>query len=402
MLLTAYLLIYHVAQQLRSRLSKSGDRKSQNMLLEIATTIITQRSTNDAIRSSLDFLRNQFHVERAAALLSEPKNESFLVKCCHGMGAEELKYFDMGKSLIRWLVKHRRPFILTEAEQSMAPSAYYQMTYALREAKIELCHPLFFKDTLGGVLLLGHKANRTAYGSKDFEILSLLGTVLASVIENNKLSDQVLVDSLTGLFHQKYFKNRLAEELLISHRNRSALALIMLDIDHFKRLNDTQGHQAGDKVLETVAKTLQESVRASDILARYGGEEFAIYIREGSRPSPQADKGQAVKHDFLAAVERVAEKMRLSVQQQKVLYRDRLFEMTVSVGVGFKSEKEKDVSVQELIQRADQALYDAKQKGRNRVSVATRDGIRAAMADPSHHDTFDTEDRPLGTPGVKF
>jgi two-component system cell cycle response regulator len=164
---------------------------------------------------------------------------------------------------------------------------------------------------------------------------------------NQKLQSLAVTDGLTGLHNHRAFQDYLEEQFQVAMRNKQPLALILIDVDHFKQYNDTYGHQAGDEVLRQVAQILSAHVREGDFVARYGGEEFVIVL-------PRADSESAVA---------VAERLREAVQSAEW----RLRPVTGSFGVACARP---DMETrQELIEAADQALYQAKKNGRNRVEA---------------------------------
>lgn len=175
----------------------------------------------------------------------------------------------------------------------------------------------------------------------------------AQIQEQNEALARVQADArldhLTQLPNRRVLEGRLAEEYERSRRYGSPLSMIMLDIDHFKAVNDTHGHMAGDKVLQLVSLMLQNNIRKSDFAARYGGEEFAIVLPETAvRPARS-----------------VAEKIRKVIEESALRYERAMIHVTVSAGVGElapQSEKQ-----EEFIKRVDGALYKAKREGRNRV-----------------------------------
>ena len=160
-------------------------------------------------------------------------------------------------------------------------------------------------------------------------------------------------DPMTGVANRRHFEPRLADELSRARRHRQPLALLMLDIDHFKRVNDQYGHPAGDDVIRSLAQQCIAAARQIDVVARLGGEEFAILL-------PGANLDQAVQ---------VAERLRALVGNVEVDGPDgQTIRYTVSVGAAQLSDA--DLDHQQLIARADAALYDAKYGGRNRVCAA--------------------------------
>ena len=165
-----------------------------------------------------------------------------------------------------------------------------------------------------------------------------------------ELSEQVITDPLTGLHNRRYLWDFLARELLRARRAVLPVAAILFDIDHFKRFNDTWGHEAGDLVLKSVAGVVKQNVRGSDIACRYGGEEFIVILSEAT---------------LTVAIER-AEKIRRGIQHMELMCEGKaLGPVTASFGIALYPTHARDEET--LLRAADQALYLAKQGGRNRV-----------------------------------
>jgi len=167
---------------------------------------------------------------------------------------------------------------------------------------------------------------------------------------HEELYKLAILDGLTGLHNKRYLMDYLDRELVRSVRYGRSLALIMLDIDHFKRVNDRLGHLAGDLTLRQLAGCLRSEVRMDDLLARYGGEEFAAVLTE-------TDHRRAAEF---------AERLRRAAESHVFAFEGSRYEVTLSLGVA-STLSDKTVSPQELIRRADQRLYQAKHEGRNRV-----------------------------------
>jgi diguanylate cyclase (GGDEF)-like protein len=158
-------------------------------------------------------------------------------------------------------------------------------------------------------------------------------------------------DSLTGTFNRRYFFDRLAIEISHARRHSAQLSVMVLDVDHFKVINDTHGHAAGDAFLRSLAATLSQRVRAEDVFARYGGEEFAMLVRDTPR---------VLAHLF-------AERIRLQVEALRVPHAKALLRATLSIGLAELEEAVAVGSSEELLVLADRRLYQAKALGRNRV-----------------------------------
>ncbi len=168
-----------------------------------------------------------------------------------------------------------------------------------------------------------------------------------------QMYDAALRDGLTKAYNKKFFLDRLETELAYAKRHRSMLALVMLDVDHFKQVNDTYGHLAGDAVLVHLTRITQSMIRTEDVLARYGGEEFAIICRG----IPLASAGV------------VGERLRAKVEQTPFDFQQRRLSVTISVGVSALPERAAN-TIEDFIAAADAALYEAKRTGRNRVCLS--------------------------------
>ena len=170
------------------------------------------------------------------------------------------------------------------------------------------------------------------------------------------LQYESVTDSLTGLKNRRYFDQRLSEEIAQSKRYRLSLSLLLIDVDHFKRVNDTYGHQIGDEVLKNLSTVIVEMVRESDIVVRYGGEEIAII-------APKTNKAEAIL---------LAERLRNIVQKSPLASidaRQEIVQITISIGVSTLNLVTMDKDA--LVEEADKALYEAKRLGRNRVEIGS-------------------------------
>jgi diguanylate cyclase (GGDEF)-like protein len=169
---------------------------------------------------------------------------------------------------------------------------------------------------------------------------------------NSQLEKIGRVDGLTGLFNRRYWEEQFILEFKRDQRSDSPSALIMLDIDHFKKVNDTYGHPAGDEVIKALAGIIKKATRETDFAGRYGGEEFAIILPD----TPVAN------------VEFVSERIRRLVEKCTVVYDEVEINFTISIGISGFKQTYKDST--QWLDSADKALYKAKESGRNRVIVA--------------------------------
>lgn len=181
--------------------------------------------------------------------------------------------------------------------------------------------------------------------------LELQITLIELAEKNKLLEQQSTIDALTGVRNRTFFDQKLSAEIKRSRRERSTLALLMIDIDHFKSFNDNHGHLVGDLVIKEVAQSLQQELkRSTDYLCRYGGEEFAIIL-------PNTDSEGAML---------LAEQLRLCLENQRIQHEKLELSISVSIGCYAGVAEINSVSI-DYIQAADIALYRAKNEGRNRV-----------------------------------
>lgn len=186
----------------------------------------------------------------------------------------------------------------------------------------------------------------------EIEVIARVKSALRFKAQQEKLMEMAFRDGLTGLFNHALLIELFEKELLKAERGNNSLAFIMLDIDYFKKVNDTYGHMAGDMILKQVAGILTSSARSSDIAGRYGGEEFGLVL-------PGANALDACL---------VGEKIRSAVEENSFDIGNETIKITISIGV-YSSKPEEIIDPKEIIKRADEALYKAKTNGRNRVEL---------------------------------
>ncbi len=203
-------------------------------------------------------------------------------------------------------------------------------------------------DVIGMLYLENNRASGT-FTQNRFETLEIICLSAAGRLE---LSRKAVVDGLTELYNHDYFQSLLSQELSSARQHSHHLAVILIDIDHFKRFNDTWGHQVGDQVLREVAQVIKNSCRSGDTVARYGGEEMAVIL-----PMAPKDKAQLV-----------AERIRKAVESHRVMHEGEALQVTISLGVAILDTTTTDKN--SLVRQADEALYESKRNGRNQLTVA--------------------------------
>jgi diguanylate cyclase (GGDEF)-like protein len=222
------------------------------------------------------------------------------------------------------------------------------------ETQSEICVPLIFFGEKMGVLALD-AARKNAFDAEDRQPLESVADICAAAIQNAnnfyRVKQLAYVDGLTGIHNRRFFEMRIGEELERAGRFQGRMSAIMVDIDHFKKLNDEFGHLLGDETLRSVASILKQQLRKMDMVCRYGGDEFAILVPETTGENAM----------------RVAEKLRRHIETHPFPGVPR----PVTISCGVADYPTHGMTRDEVVAAADNALYTAKQAGRNRVASAT-------------------------------
>ena len=259
-----------------------------------------------------------------------------------------------------------------EIEQVMAMiGAAAGSAYNYTENLAHASEKLEYADDGAGIRLI---VESLVQATKEVERINkaLEARLFASKREISELQENLeavrtesLTDPLTSLANRKFFDDTLAKKLAAAHAGREPLSLMLMDIDHFKKFNDSYGHLTGDQVLRLVAIAVKQNVKGQDVSARYGGEEFAVIL-------PNTALRSAIT---------VADHIRRAVMNKELMKRstgEHLGRVTMSIGVATLRQNE---TLQSLIERADVCLYAAKRSGRNRVVSETDDAARFDLAD---------------------
>ncbi len=251
----------------------------------------------------------------------------------------------------RWLMERKLSLLVTD----LAQDGRFKTVRAGNEVRSVLAAPILVERQLVGIVRL-NGFEPQMFSVADLRILEALSLMASLALENlqliAKLHEGAVRDNLTGLYTRKFFDERVAEEILQAGRFQTEFCLLMMDIDHFKRYNDTYGHAAGDQVLVRFSQVLGRLVRPIDILARYGGEEFVLIV-------PQVTLDQARE---------MAEKIRQSIAVEVFQFGpDASMREHVTVSIGLSHFPKEATIASQLLRVADYRLYQAKEGGRNRV-----------------------------------
>lgn len=256
----------------------------------------------------------------------------------------------IGEGAMGKVVETGGPLLVTDYATWNGRSSKYQ------DARWQavLAVPLVAGYKLRGVISVHHSDPSRRFRASDQRVLSMFAQQVAIAVENARLFREIqqlaITDSLTGLYNRRHFFELGRREIVRAMRYRRELAMLMLDIDHFKDVNDTYGHATGDQVLRTVSARCRESLREIDLIGRYGGEEFVVLL-----PETTLDGGRFV-------AEQLKQRIAMPVEVE-----DDTITVTASLGVVVLNKH--STSLESMLGYADSALYEAKKAGRNRVHV---------------------------------
>jgi diguanylate cyclase (GGDEF)-like protein len=217
---------------------------------------------------------------------------------------------------------------------------------------IELVIPILGLSGLYGMVLVGRNILGDEYSEKELAFLQNLMAFVSKAIQNNLHYEQTLRDLKTGLYNNGFFMDRLNQEIIGTRNSQTETSIIIIDVDQFKDFNDTYGHPAGDKVLESLAIAIKQGIREGDVPSSFGEEKFAVLL-------PETGKDPAWI---------VAERLRSMAEAMKVIWNPPLPQVTVSLGV-FTFNSKTNITADEAIRRADEALHMPKELGRNRTAA---------------------------------
>jgi diguanylate cyclase (GGDEF)-like protein len=342
---------------------ESSLRDRRKMTLETLNALSNSLSRTLEADKMLESLVDRINVvipyDQCAVFFVDPERRRLLLRTQRGFRFEspsEVSFPLKKKCLVSYIVNHGQPLVFSDRKKMEIIPGYT----GLEKMRSFLGLPLRFRDELEGSIIFA-SAKAAHFTHYHLETLQLLANQAAAQISNAFLHRQVeklaLTDGLTGLYNHRHFQERLDHELQRAERYNQHLSLLLLDIDHFKKLNDTCGHPFGDVVLKGVSRQLSKIARSVDFVARYGGEEFAIILPGTAR----------------RGCRNMAERVLKSVRALTFEHENETLSVTVSVGSSVFPED--GGSKADLVRHGDQALYLAKESGRNQHRTF-RDVIR--------------------------
>lgn len=345
-------------EELTQEVARNDDKMRRTQERELA--LLQSPDLDSLIRNMTTGLRRSYGVESVSLVLADPDHDLRHLLLANGTPAETYDGLIIVESLSGLAPQY---IALHQPWLGQFAACDHQMICAdAIAAKSIAIIPLIFRQQLiGSINLCSVDPLRfTQNHASDF--LAHLGVIASFSVENAvnraRLTRSGFTDVLTGWNNRRYLGVRMLEELARARRDAARLVCLMLDVDHFKRVNDTYGHAAGDEVLRELAQRIESQVRASDVAARYGGEEFVVLL-------PGTDIGSA---------KLLAERIRGAIcASPVVLPNGATVTITVSIGIAEVAPSADDNDLKtlgdSLVARADVALYAAKSAGRDRVTV---------------------------------
>lgn len=372
----------------------SMTREMLERLLEISRQMAETRTLTPLLKYAMGELLEFVNAEYGyLILLDEEGNLEFRVR--QNRQGEEIARPEsqISRTILERAIKERKALVIADA---LADESF-QRAESVLDLKIQsvMCAPLITKGQLLGALYVENRSAKGVFDDEDLQPLLYFAAQAAVAIENAILNDDLearvaartaelrstvtklqreiearkraeealqklaITDPLTSVYNRRYFFDITRREIARARRHNLDLSLAMIDLDHFKEINDRYGHITGDQVLKSMAEAFSNNVRQSDVVGRYGGDEFIILM-------PECNQDEAHK---------TAERLRKKVIAQ--VRKIRRFQPPPTASIGLLTiSPQAGLSAEEAIQRADQALYQAKAAGRNRV-MAWRENMTA-------------------------
>ena len=320
------------------------------VLFEIGKLVGSDLDPGILLSRIAELVCQMVNAKACSVMLLDADRKRLLAKAAYGLRTERMHTlsFNVGEGVAGWVMERGEPALINDV--TLDPR-YLALAANQTPIMSMLCVPLLARGERVGVVTATSEAAH-AFHPDDLELVRFISTTIALDIENVRLHRVAVTDPLTGAYNREFLQQRLPAEIEAAIDRDSALSIALVDVDHFKAVNDQHGHGVGDAVLAEVARRLRGAIRGGDILVRYGGEEFLTVL-------PKADAGRAWE---------VGERMRQRVCERAFDVGDGLaLLLRISVGI---AQWRMGETMPDLIERADIAMYGAKQRGRNRVEVA--------------------------------
>lgn len=330
------------------------DRKVYELgiLYEVARKMNFKSFSPELLNYLLDTILTVLEARWASLMMLDDSGESLKLEVVRGAGFDKNKavQISVGAGIAGKVFQSGEGMIANEGSDDERFEHYPGLEDFEKTIHQIICVPLMIDNQPIGVINVVNRQDGTPFNEDDLRLLGALASQAARALENAKLYDLAIRESKTGLFIPRYFEARIREEVVVSKRYGQKFCVVMVDIDHFKQVNDRHGHLIGDEALIKLAHFITETLRENiDIASRFGGEEFAVLL-------PRSDLEGGVTY---------AERLRKLVEERSEDASIGLPPLTISLGVACFPLNGGDF--EGLMKKADDALYEAKRTGRNRV-----------------------------------
>jgi diguanylate cyclase (GGDEF)-like protein len=320
------------------------------VLFEIGKLVGSDLDPGILLSRIAELLCSLINAKACSVMLLDADRKRLLAKAAYGLRTERMHTlsFAVGEGVAGWVVEKGEPALIADVAND---ARFVALPGNQTPIASMLCVPLVARGERVGVVTATSEA-ANCFHADDLELVKFISMTIALDIENVRLHRVAVTDPLTGAYNREFLLQRLPQEIEATIDRDRPLSVAMVDVDHFKAVNDQYGHGVGDVVLAEVARRLRGAIRGGDLLVRYGGEEFLAVL-------PKADAGRAWE---------VGERMRQRVCERAFDIGDGMaLLLRISIGI---AQWRMGETMPDLIDRADTALYGAKERGRNRVEVA--------------------------------
>jgi diguanylate cyclase (GGDEF)-like protein len=335
-------------------LQKLLERRNEELasMVEIGKALTSSLEINDILETIMKQVERLIKPKAWSLLLVDKNSGDLTFEIAVSSVADQLKglILKRGEGIAGWVALHGQPLLIPDVSKDERFAVHIDKKSSFTTRSI-VCVPMKIKDQVLGVIELINSFEELDFDESDITLVSAIADFAAIALDNarnyERISELVITDDLTGLFNSRHFGQLIDSELNRSKRYAENIALVFLDLDHFKRINDEHGHLVGSRILGEFGKMIGKHIRSSDKGARYGGDEFAIIL-------PHTGKEQAVK---------MAENL-LDIMKKTIFKSDdnKLIPLTASFGVAaYPNDAD---SRADLIKTADIAMYAAKEAGR--------------------------------------